>query len=561
MIRSTDGGTSWSTPVRVNQDAPGLGNEHYFPWITCDPETGDLSVIFYDDRNVSSTQCEVYCANSTDGGTTWTDFKVSDVSFTPTSIPGLADGYMGDYLGIAARDGMVYPVWPDNRTGTFMTYCSPYDLSPLPRAFFSASSTSPCLNDTIEFTDQSTKDPTSWAWTIIPSTVTFVNGTTPSSQNPQVQFNANDSYQIRLIASNVLGSDTLTKSNYISVVPGSAAFSANPTTLNVGGGTTFNADEPCNVTSFAWSFGSGAVPATASTVGPHAVTYNTPGFKDVSLNVDGNSTTIKNNYILVDAAYCAAGATTCDEHISNVTIGDINNSSGCTVGGYQKYTQYWTRVSPGISYPIIITNGVPYTLDQCRIWVDWNQDLDFSDAGETITPSGTPGGGPYTANITPPADAVKGATRMRIRIMYTGSVSACSGTTWGEVEDYTLYVGTPGLWEGGVAGSETDWNTPGNWDDGRVPTSSTHVVIPDNIAFYPEVDGSYSCNDLLVKDGATAAVAAGSVMNVNGNLTVGEGQSGVLTVNGGVCHVAGTVTVHPGASIDLKNGGVLNDND
>jgi len=64
IIRSEDGGDSWSTAVKINQDPSGLGKEHYFPWITCDPESGALSVAFYDDRNVASNQCEVFAANS-----------------------------------------------------------------------------------------------------------------------------------------------------------------------------------------------------------------------------------------------------------------------------------------------------------------------------------------------------------------------------------------------------------------------------------------------------------------------------------------------------------------
>lgn len=132
MIKSTDQGETWSDPIRVNQDTPGQGKEHYFPWIACDQINGNLSVIFYDDRNVASNQCEVFVANSIDGGETWEDFKVSDVAFTPAPIAGLADGYMGDYLGIAAHDRMVYPVWPDNRSGTIMSYCSPFVTGPPP---------------------------------------------------------------------------------------------------------------------------------------------------------------------------------------------------------------------------------------------------------------------------------------------------------------------------------------------------------------------------------------------------------------------------------------------
>jgi hypothetical protein len=132
MIKSTDQGATWSLPSKINQDPSGLGKEHYFPWITCDPSFGTLSVIFYDDRNVSSSQCEVYCANSSDGGDTWEDFKVSDVAFTPSPIPGLAGGYMGDYLGISAFNRMVYPCWTDNRMGNCMTFVSPYVTGPPP---------------------------------------------------------------------------------------------------------------------------------------------------------------------------------------------------------------------------------------------------------------------------------------------------------------------------------------------------------------------------------------------------------------------------------------------
>lgn len=132
LSKSTDQGATWSTPSKINQDTPGLGKQHYFPWITCDPANGNLSVIYYDDRNVSSSQCEAFVSNSTDGGASWEDIKVSDVSFTPQSISGLADSYFGDYLAIHARDRWVYPAWTDNRNGYAMTYVSPFQTGPPP---------------------------------------------------------------------------------------------------------------------------------------------------------------------------------------------------------------------------------------------------------------------------------------------------------------------------------------------------------------------------------------------------------------------------------------------
>ena len=132
MIRSSDQGSTWSAPVKVNQDPSGLGKQHFFPWITCDPVTGILCVVFLDDRNVSSSQVETWIAYSYDGGDSWTDMKVSDVAYTPGPIPGLAIGYFGDYLGITSWNMMAYPVWTDNRTGTALTYISPVFLGPAP---------------------------------------------------------------------------------------------------------------------------------------------------------------------------------------------------------------------------------------------------------------------------------------------------------------------------------------------------------------------------------------------------------------------------------------------
>jgi hypothetical protein len=141
MIRSTDGGVSWSDPIRVNQDPAGLGKEHFSTWITCDPVTGVLCVIFYDDRNVSSIACQTFVAVSRDAGATWTDFKVSDVAFWPAPIPGMSGDYFGDYIGISAQGGRVYPVWTDNRDGRPMAYVSPFTIEQTPAAIADLSAT------------------------------------------------------------------------------------------------------------------------------------------------------------------------------------------------------------------------------------------------------------------------------------------------------------------------------------------------------------------------------------------------------------------------------------
>ena len=132
MIRSSDGGFNWSVPLRINQDLPVPGKQHFFPWICCDPANGNLSVIFYDDRDTPPGQAETWVATSMDGGNNWQDFRVSDVAFTPSPVTGLSDNYFGDYLGIAANSGMVYPCWTDNRLGIAESFVSPFRLGPVP---------------------------------------------------------------------------------------------------------------------------------------------------------------------------------------------------------------------------------------------------------------------------------------------------------------------------------------------------------------------------------------------------------------------------------------------
>ena len=141
--------------------------------------------------------------------------------------------------------------------------------------------------------------------------------------------------------------------------------------------------------------------------------------------------------------YCAASSnSTSYEYISNVHVGSINKSSGSS--GYADYTSYSTDMETGTGYPITVTLDTEWSSDIGGLWVDWNQDEDFNDSGETITTSWS-GLGPYTTTITPPASAAEGSTRMRVRIQdgdYDPSVSSCGSTSYGEVEDYTINVGS-----------------------------------------------------------------------------------------------------------------------
>lgn len=104
LSKSTDGGNTWSAPKRVNDDPP--GKQQFFTWMCVDQTTGYLWFVFYDRRNYSDVQTDVYMAVSRDGGETFSNFKVSETPFTPFSSV-----FFGDYTCVSAVNNVVRPAW------------------------------------------------------------------------------------------------------------------------------------------------------------------------------------------------------------------------------------------------------------------------------------------------------------------------------------------------------------------------------------------------------------------------------------------------------------------
>lgn len=104
LSRSTDGGNTWSAPLRVNNDPP--GKHQFFTWMTVDQVTGYIWIVFYDRRNHSDWQTDVYGALSKDGGESFINFNISETPFVPN--PNI---FFGDYNNIVAHNNIVRPVW------------------------------------------------------------------------------------------------------------------------------------------------------------------------------------------------------------------------------------------------------------------------------------------------------------------------------------------------------------------------------------------------------------------------------------------------------------------
>lgn len=87
----------------------------------------------------------------------------------------------------------------------------------LPEVDFEASASLVCTGSSVSFTDLSTYMPRSWEWSFTPETVTFVEGTDAFSQNPVVMFDAPGEYTVTLAATNLNGSASETKFDFVRV--------------------------------------------------------------------------------------------------------------------------------------------------------------------------------------------------------------------------------------------------------------------------------------------------------------------------------------------------------
>ena len=141
--------------------------------------------------------------------------------------------------------------------------------------------------------------------------------------------------------------------------------------------------------------------------------------------------------------YCASkGNSTTYEWIKQIILGTINNTSNNN-NGYANYTNLSTNVTAGSTYTITLRPGYRSTAyrQYWTVYIDYNQNGVLNNTGETVVKISTTSTNGGTANITIPATAKSGPTRMRIQMHYGSQVTdPCSAFNYGEVEDYTVNI-------------------------------------------------------------------------------------------------------------------------
>ena len=199
--------------------------------------------------------------------------------------------------------------------------------------------------------------------------------------------------------------------------------------------------------------------------------------------------------------YCeSSGNLSWQTSITRINFGDINNTSGKTVG----YTDYGclgfeTEVERMSDYDLTMhmnTDG-DYTIHG-KAWIDWNQNGDFTDVGEEYdlgtavdTEDGPSTLSPLT--ITVPESAILGETTMRTAVKFANDPTPCEVGFDGEVEDYKITVGcttipgeiTESVCEPYVSPSGLfTWATSGVYSDTLISVAGCDSVVTVNLTIF-----------------------------------------------------------------------------
>ncbi|MBW6489720.1 MAG: PKD domain-containing protein [Lentimicrobium sp.] len=229
------------------------------------------------------------------------------------------------------------------------------------------------------------------------------------------------------------------------VEPPVVDFSSVPTEIDAGSTVLFIDESENNPTEWQWLF-PGGEPSTSRDQNP-SVSYYLPGTYDVTLtatNNFGSSTLTKTGYIVVEVpgavTYCESGGlSNYKEWIAGVSVGTFVNESGAA--GYSDFTSEPILLAPGNAYNIRLSPGFSGTSQRefWRIWIDFNNNGSFEDAGETVFTANNKKNA-VTGYISIPAGA-SGSARMRVSMKGNGAPKPCEWFAGGEVEDYTIEFG------------------------------------------------------------------------------------------------------------------------
>ncbi|MGB0312074.1 MAG: PKD domain-containing protein, partial [Schleiferiaceae bacterium] len=385
IFKSTNGGSTWSNITPSGGLSP---SPHNISGVAIDPDDEQHIVI-----SISGYTSNKKVMESFNGGQTWSNLSSGLPNIPANCVTfesGSSDGiYVGTDIGVyyhsSAFSNWVsynknlpnvivvdFEIYEDDDLLRIGTYGRGVWQSPLmagsaapPVAAFMADPAAPCgTTDTISLIDQSQGLTTSWQWQISPSTFSYVNGTTDSSQSPQVIFSATGGYTVTLTATNAYGSDDTTVFQAISV--GGAAL---PFVEDFENGLNgWEIDNPDGGITWASTTVNGTSPGTTGMFMNH-YSYSGSGQRDelISPALDFSNDTLVSMSFEYASAYYSSGysdsllvyvSDDCGATWTEVAAYDATDASFTTAGAITSSfapadSTYWCHGSSSVTCPTI----------------------------------------------------------------------------------------------------------------------------------------------------------------------------------------------------------------
>jgi len=385
IFKSSNGGSTWSNITPSGGLSP---SPHNISGVAIDPDDEQHIVI-----SISGYTSNKKVMESFNGGQTWSNLSSGLPNIPANCVTfesGSSDGiYVGTDIGVyyhsAAFSNWVsynqnlpnvivvdFEIYEDDDLLRIGTYGRGVWQSPLmagsaapPVAAFMADPAAPCgTTDTISLIDQSQGLTTSWQWQISPSTFSYVNGTTDSSQNPQLVFSATGGYTVTLTATNAYGSDDTTVFQAISV--GGAAL---PFVEDFENGLNgWEIDNPDGGITWASTSVNGTSPGTTGMFMNH-YSYSGSGQRDelISPALDFSNDTLVSMSFEYASAYYSSGysdsllvyvSDDCGSTWTEVAAYDATDASFTTAGAITSSfapadSTYWCHGSSSVTCPTI----------------------------------------------------------------------------------------------------------------------------------------------------------------------------------------------------------------
>ena len=200
---------------------------------------------------------------------------------------------------------------------------------------------------------------------------------------------------------------------------------------------------------YQWYLNGSAVAGATNPTYTYSVAANANLFLVVKCAGSPADSTISNTVAITATAACGSpcvptgGSSSTSYYMNKITTTNGVSNFVYTASSYNAYNDMYNTYSctqfPGFNVNVKIESSSTAS-NYYYCWVDWNNDGDFADAGETIFATTSYAVAPYNGVIPVPAGQLAGNYRMRIAMSEAGTITACGPAPYGNYVDAKLIV-------------------------------------------------------------------------------------------------------------------------